>query len=219
MISVRATFCLLTFLGIATPANAVDVTVIDGDTIRIANTTYRLHGIDAPEAGQKCNRNGGGVWRCGKAATKALIELVNGDPVKCDDRGQDSYNRIIAVCTAGGIDLNDTLVRRGYAWAFRTFSSDYVNAENHAHGARLGIWQATTETAEQYRAHRWEIAAQEAPKGCPIKGNISKNGHIYHAPWSPWYKRTKVSINKGERWFCSEREALNAGWRAPIWGK
>ncbi len=34
---------------------------------------------------------------------------------------------------------------------------------------------------------------------------------------NPWYSRTKVSVEKGERWFCSEREALDAGWRAPRW--
>ncbi|MEL6523706.1 MAG: thermonuclease family protein, partial [Pseudomonadota bacterium] len=31
------------------------------------------------------------------------------------------------------------------------------------------------------------------------------------------YKRTKVSEAKGERWFCDEREAVQAGWRAPHW--
>ena len=45
-------------------------------------------------------------------------------------------------------------------------------------------------------------------------GNISKNGNIYHPPWSPWYTKTKISTEKGERWFCSEREAIDAGWRA-----
>ena len=36
---------------------------------------------------------------------------------------------------------------------------------------------------------------------------------------SPWYERTKLSSEKGERWFCTEREALDAGWRAPKWGR
>ena len=63
-----------------------------------------------------------------------------------------------------------------------------------------------------------KVAEQVAPKGCAIKGDISRAGErIYHAPWLPWCKRTKVSIEEGKRWFCSEREALNAGWRALYW--
>lgn len=134
-------------------------------------------------------------------------------------RGRDDFQRTIAVCTANGLEINDTMVRQGYAWAFRKFSGDYIGAEDEARNAGRGIWQAATQTAEEFRAERWKVAEQVSPNGCPIKGNISKNGRIYHAPWSPWYSRTKISVNKGERWFCSEAEALQAGWRAPYWGK
>ena len=53
------------------------------------------------------------------------------------------------------------------------------------------------------------------PKPCRIKGNISDGGHIYHVPGSPHYSRTRVEPEKGERWFCTEEEAIAAGWRAP----
>jgi hypothetical protein len=40
---------------------------------------------------------------------------------------------------------------------------------------------------------------------------------IYRTPWgSQWYDRTKISPDQGERWFCSERQALDAGGRAPL---
>jgi len=201
------------------PATAATVRVVDGDTLEVNGTKYRLHGIDAPEAGQKCRRRGGGSWRCGKAATRALEDLVAGSAVRCDDRGRDDYDRIIAVCHAGETNLNEAMIRGGHAWAFRKYSMDYVPLEGEARKDGSGIWQARTETAWEYRARRWQVAKQEAPEGCPIKGNISRKGvRIYHAPWSPWYSRTKVSVKKGERWFCSEREALDAGWRAPFWG-
>ncbi len=38
---------------------------------------------------------------------------------------------------------------------------------------------------------------------------------VYHTPDSPWYGRTDIDTDAGERWFCSEQEALDAGWRAP----
>jgi len=51
---------------------------------------------------------------------------------------------------------------------------------------------------------------------CLIKGNIGKGGtRIYHVPGSQHYSRTKISLSKGERWFCSEAEAQSAGWRPP----
>lgn len=52
-----------------------------------------------------------------------------------------------------------------------------------------------------------------ATGGCSIKGNISRNGRIYHLPGSPSYARTAIDGSKGERWFCSEAEAVAAGWR------
>lgn len=216
-ILIRAVVTVLAVL-VSSWAYAADIHIVDGDTLAIGDQRFRLHGIDAPEAGQKCNTPSGKLWRCGDEATAHLIALTQGKPITCDDRGLDDYDRTLSVCKAGDVELNAAMVRDGYAWAFVKFSNDYVKIERMAKLASAGVWQADTEPAWVFRAHKWEVAVQEAPEGCPIKGNISKNGHIYHPPWSPWYARTKVSLNKGERWFCSEREALDAGWRAPIWG-
>ncbi len=206
-------------LGFAAPGLATEVHVIDGDTLWIDGIHYRLHGIDAPEAGQRCSDNKGGTWHCGDKATRHLEGLVGTAVPDCDDRGTDDYDRVISVCTVDGRDINRMMVLDGYAWAFRRYSEDYVADENIASERGINIWQAATQTAWEYRAARWQIAAQEAPDGCPIKGNISSSGRIYHAPWSPWYTKTRVSTEKGERWFCTEREALDAGWRAPVWGR
>jgi hypothetical protein len=47
-----------------------------------------------------------------------------------------------------------------------------------------------------------------------IKGNISSSGEkIYHLPGCDYYNQTVVDESKGEKWFCSEAEALAAGWR------
>ena len=115
-------------------------------------------------------------------------------------------------------NINEAMVRNGFAWSYRKYSSDYNVSEDAAREERLNIWQAETEPPWQFRESRWTVAEQQAPDGCPIKGNISRNGRIYHAPWSPWYTRTKISTEKGERWFCDEAEAIEAGWRAPYWG-
>ena len=78
---------------------------------------------------------------------------------------------------------------------------------------RIGIWQGEAQPAWEYRAQRWTGAEPKAPQGCAIKGNVTANGKIYHMPWSPWYAQIKMDPDKGRRWFCTEAEALAAGWR------
>ena len=57
--------------------------------------------------------------------------------------------------------------------------------------------------------------AEDAPaQDCSIKGNVSRSGErIYHVPGGRFYDRTKINESAGERWFCSEEDALAAGWR------
>ncbi len=191
--------------------------IVDGDTIDIGRLRIRLHGIDAPEAGQKCKKTNGGSWPCGKEAIKAIARLADGQKVRCVGDVWDDFGRLVAVCSVGDIEINREMVRLGLAWNFDKYSMDYKPLENRVRKAKIGVFKAPTMPPWKYRAKRWEVAVQVAPKGCPIKGNISRKGRIYHAPWSPWYKRTKISPSKGERWFCSEEAAIKAGWRAPYW--
>lgn len=206
--------------------------IVDGDTFKVNGETIRLFGIDAPEAGQKCNKRGGGKWACGKEAIEFLKRVLrtfsNNFTIRCTYDERDDYGRPLAKCSMVSknrkrrlvIDsINQIMVRSGYAWAFRKYSMKYAALEDRVKRNSGGVWQAPTMPPWEYRAQKWKVAAQEAPKGCPIKGNINrKQEKIYHAPWSPWYTRTKVSLKKGERWFCSEADAIRAGWRAPHWG-
>lgn len=49
---------------------------------------------------------------------------------------------------------------------------------------------------------------------CDIKGNINFRGErIYHVPGDEYYGATMIRPAYGERWFCSELEAMLAGWR------
>ncbi len=52
---------------------------------------------------------------------------------------------------------------------------------------------------------------------CAIKGNINTKGErIYHMPGQQAYSVTRISPGAGERWFCSETEAVAAGWRKAL---
>ena len=59
-----------------------------------------------------------------------------------------------------------------------------------------------------------ETQEEKEQAECLIKGNISRSGErIYHVPGGQNYSRTKITVSKGERMFCSEGEARAAGWR------
>lgn len=187
--------------------------VIDGDTIVIDGRNVRLEGIDAPEHGQTCGRRFFGMWKCGAAAAEALRTIVEGRSVTCESRGDDKYGRMLGICFVDGEDINARMVREGFAWAFVKYSKTYVREEEEARADRAGIWSGEAEPAWIFREKRWAGAEYAAPHGCAIKGNVTGHGHLYYMPWSPRYSSVKIEEEKGERWFCSETEAISAGWR------
>lgn len=209
---------LAVVLALAGPAAAEirgTARVYDGDTLEIGLVRIRLHGIDAPELGQRCGDDAGAEWRCGKAAADRLAALARGAETVCHARERDHFGRIVATCRAGERDLAATLVAEGLAWAYIRFSDDYAEVEAGAREAGRGIWQGPAVAAWDYRETAWTEASGAAPReGCPIKGNINRKGErIYHPPWSAYYERTRVNEAMGEAWFCDEEEAEAAGWR------
>ena len=190
--------------------------IVDGDTIDIGGHRLRLEGIDAPETAQSCGDGHGSTWACGRAASRALTALVANADVACDSRGNDKYGRMLAVCYSEGQDINAAMVKSGFAWAFVRYSMAYVAEESAARAAHIGVWQGPSEAPWDFRHQGWQTAEVTAPNGCAIKGNVSHNGQIYHMPWSPWYDKVAIDVNRGERWFCSEAEAQAAGWRPAL---
>ena len=194
--------------------------VLDGDTIEIGTVRVRLWGVDAPEGRQECLAQGR-PWPCGRRATQALADRIDGRRVVCEERDRDG--RIVAVCMHRGNDVNAWLVREGWALAFRRFTRAYVDEEAAARSARRGLWRGDFVRPWDWR--RGERLAATAPDtrttaardrgACGIKGNISHNSgnRWYHVPGDPEYERTRISTSHGERWFCSEAEARAAGWR------
>ena len=79
---------------------------------------------------------------------------------------------------------------------------------------KIGIWEGEFVKPWDWRRGVRIYEAQNVD--CKIKGNISSNGEkIYHVPNSKNYLKTKISTSKGERWFCSEKDAQASGWRKP----
>lgn len=206
--------CLLApFGGAAAQVIEGRVRVVDGDTLHVAGETIRLHGIDAPEGRQSCTGTDGRAWDCGTWATQELRALA-GRSVRCTGVERDGYGRLVARCTGPQGDLGAAMVARGAAVAYLRYAQDYIDEEKQASLAQRGLWAGAFERPETWRAEA-RVVRQDAPRaGCSIKGNISSSGtRIYHLPGQADYARTRISPDKGERWFCSETEARAAGWR------
>lgn len=100
-----------------------------------------------------------------------------------------------------------------YASAFNPPStSSTPSATNPQQSAQPSTTQATPSTRTTTPARPSTTTQHDG--ACDIKGNISSSGEkIYHVPGQRHYAPTQISPGKGERWFCSESEAQNAGWR------
>lgn len=190
-------------------------TVIDGDTIEIQGTRIRLHGIDAPESAQLCQRPDGARWRCGQQAALALQDHIGRSTVTCVERDIDRYGRLVGQCSVHGADINAWLVANGWAVAYRRYSTDYLSSEQAAREGNVGVWSGLFVMPWDWRrGERLEAASENPARDCRIKGNINRSDErIYHVPGGRYYDRTRIDENKGERWFCTEAEACAAGWR------
>jgi endonuclease YncB( thermonuclease family) len=217
-------------------------TVLDGDTIALEGQEkhIRLYAIDTPEKKQTCDDAAGKRYLCGPQAAQALQELVGRNGVAvCDVKDVDRYGRSVSVCSVNGVELNRMMVASGWALHYEQYSDGRYSSEAAAaKSARIGLWQgdfippwdwrkgarlasekggsasrATSAVPLPPAMSTHGTASAAAPSGdCKIKGNISKNGHLYHVPGGRSYAATKIDASKGERWFCSETEAAAAGW-------
>lgn len=91
----------------------------------------------------------------------------------------------------------------------------YRAAQASAKAAHRGIWSSgcAVPLGTPAVVVKPPVVAKPTPTSCSIKGNISSGEKIYHLPGDRHYDVTKISESKGERWFCSESDAVNAGWR------
>ncbi|MDX2159449.1 MAG: thermonuclease family protein [Hyphomicrobiaceae bacterium] len=189
--------------------------VLAADTLQIGGATVRLAGIEAPDPEQRCLRAGNRSWRCGEMAKEAAQRLVRGQVVRCEAGRPDAKAVALGSCRMGESDIAAALVKGGHVFAETGLAPPYRNAEAEARSARAGLWGiGEPERPEVWRAKVWAEAKRKAPEGCPIKGQVANGDRVYLLPWSARYDRVRVSKRRGERWFCSEEEAVAAGFRS-----
>ena len=123
-------------------------TVTDGDTIKLAGTTYRIFGIDAPEMKQWCGDYPAGVM----AAGQLEYMIKDAEEIVCEPKDTDRYGRIVAICRADGRDLGRQMVRLGFAYAFTRYSQAYTGEEEEARQENIGVHAHRCELPWDWRA-------------------------------------------------------------------
>jgi len=113
--------------------------IIDGDSIRIEKLNIRLHGIDAPEIKQQCKVSTD-LKPCGRVASEVLADLIGDEKIRCLWSERDRYDRLLASCYVGEKNVNAEMVKLGMALAYRRYSDRYVEEEEYAKNAGLGLW-------------------------------------------------------------------------------
>jgi len=207
-----------------TPATVTRV--VDGDTIEVEiegqQFKVRYIGIDTPESVDPRTP----VECFGKEASQRNRELVEGQTVglEKDISNTDGFGRLLRYVWLDGRLVNARLVSEGYALAATyppdvRYSELFAQLQGEAREAGLGLWGAACETVTPSPAAATppgSIACEYSNTSEPkIKGNISlRTGEmIYHLPGGAFYADTVIDEGDGERWFCTEAEAVSAGWR------
>lgn len=127
------------------------IKVVDGDSLEIGRRRIRLLGIDSPEYRQYCYDKHHRRYSCGIKARQHMEKLVAAGSVECREKGTDRYKRSLCVCYSGEKDLNEEMVRSGWAVVYRDEGAAYADAQKEAKKHRRGIWQGKFMRPELYR--------------------------------------------------------------------
>lgn len=141
----------------------------------------------------------------GLEAKKELEKLVSGKNVVVKEEIIDQMGRPMALIYIGSKLVNVEMLKTGWA----RFHSDNTSqrevlkkAYDEARAKKIGIYSPKCS----------QTTNPDNPK-CNIKANIDKNSdrRNYYFPGCPQYEFTIVEKDTGENWFCTEQEAIAAG--------
>lgn len=190
------------------------VSVADGDTITILTATnqqikIRLYGIDTPERGQEF----------GQKAKQFTSALVHGKLVEVKTYDTDRYGRTVGVVMIEGKNVNEEIIRTGYAWQYQKYCSEpfcqeWRKLEEGARSQRIGLWYDKNPTPPW----EWRKSGQRTnstPSSTPSTQNPAQGSYhgntksyVLHAPGCQHYNCKNCTAM-----FSSVADALKAGYR------
>ena len=175
--------------------------VKDGDTFETTDRSIvRFDTLSAPEP-QYCG---------GKEARQELERLILGKKINMYAVARDNFGRQVASVFIGNDWIDQKMIESGWvAYSSSTLDTKHVlkNIDLENKKNKIGIY---SEKCMQYEN-------KKQPK-CVIKGNIIgewlfKGDKAYHFPGCIQYGQTRIELWRGEQWFCTEDEAIQAGYK------
>lgn len=158
------------------------VSVADGDTITVLHggrqEKIRLYGIDSPEKGQNF----------GQKAKDLTSSLVAGRNIEIEQKDIDRYGRIVGLVSVDGQNLNELIIRNGYAWVYRQyckekFCSTWLQLEDAARQQKNGMWAdpKVIPPWEFRHSNKAEVAqSQGEVDTTQVQGNKDSMGQQFH---------------------------------------
>ncbi|WNB90733.1 thermonuclease family protein [Bacillus sp. NEB1478] len=200
--------------------------VVDGDTIHVEldgkNETVRFLLVDTPESVHP-NKPVQPFSKEASNYTKKLLSQSSNVELELGIGERDKYGRLLAYVYADGKSVQEALLEKGLARVAYVFEpntkyiDEYREIQSKAQKQAIGIWSLENYASEDGFDSDQKTTEESASKkaesvtngNCTIKGNINSSGDkIYHVESGRYYK-----ITKPEKWFCSEKEAVDAGFR------
>lgn len=202
LISLTLNFKLLRDRFVQKKATFKVLEVIDGDTFRISDSNetrrVRLMGVDAPELG-KCLSD---------EAKYKLAELVSSKEVTLEDQFTDPYGRIMANVFIADRYINKEILASGLG------RMDY-DENPRREELKTAYAQARTKKLGLFSSFCISTVPPVSNTGipCSIKGNLDDNTRkkSYFLPGCNNYAQVTIDLSTDDQWFCTEGEAVKAG--------
>lgn len=204
--------------------------VVDGDTIEVSlngkEEEIRMLLIDTPETKDPSKP----IEKFGPEASAYAIQVLEGKQVgiQVGTEDRDKYGRLLAYVWVGDTTYQEMILKQGlaataYLYNDLTMLNEFHKAQDVARNKKIGVWsipgyahvdhdhgfhyeEKSKSESKPKEKPKQPVASTPVPKGeCNIKGNQSG---IYHVPGGQYY-----DITKAEETFCSEAEAVAAGYR------
>jgi len=186
------------------PIQGKVVGVADGDTITVLQNSkqykIRLYGIDTPEKKQDF----------GQKAKMFTSDMVFGKDAKVISYGTGKYGRTIGVVYVGQKCLNEELVKKGFAWVYKSYCSEsfcnrWFQLEQEARENNLGLWIYDNPIPP------WDFRKNKSSNTTyniisAYHGNVSS--HVFHAPDCKHFNCKNCT-----KIFQDRESAVNAGYK------
>lgn len=182
--------------------------VIAGDKIQVQDQQLYLSGVSVPASDVECKLES---MTCADYSKAGLSDLIGDRIVACTIEEETQGSLPMATCVINGQDISEVINARGLALMFPENSVALSDSAPSLNGVSVGLL-----SLQLMKDHASALATGlVSPRDCPIKGNIARRtgNKIYHLPNAAHYKRTLIDLTRGEQWFCSEEDAVAAGFR------